>query len=105
MADEIRITCDTCYLDERHFVGVTEMKDEYVVCACDTCGVLRNPRYRGFMTNKPRPDRFRCVRCRRDMELLAVDHPKGDLDEVFDFGKCPNCAGKLWSESTGNVKK
>jgi hypothetical protein len=39
------------------------------------------------------------------MELRAVDYPQGELDEVFDFGRCPNCDGNLLSESTGNVKK
>jgi hypothetical protein len=39
------------------------------------------------------------------MEIRAVDHPKGELDEVFDLGKYPNCTGNLLSESTGNVKK
>jgi hypothetical protein len=105
LADEIRITCDACLLDERHFVGVTEFKAEYVVCSCEVCGVLQNRKHIKFMMNKPRPERFRCYRCKEAMEIRAVEHPKGELDEVFDFGKCPNCAGNLLSETTGNVKK
>ncbi len=104
MADEIRITCDTCLLDERHFVGKTGLWGEYVVCACDACGVLRTTKLLNFLSDKPRPSSFRCFRCKQPMELRAVDHPQGELDEVFDFGRCPNCAGKLLSESTGNVK-
>ena len=103
MAAEVRITCHRCPRDDMHFVGRGSNYREYFICICRICGQIDTQR--GHNLNRElHPPNFHCFRCRKPVEIMLSEPPELDVYEVFDLGKCPDCAGTLVGELTGGEK-